>query len=175
MASDLSPKHENNIFDLWGCFVTLILFFILSIVPLKFGIFNDARPMFLVAAIYYWALFRPAFLGILGIFIIGFLYDLILGLSLGLTSILLIGVYMITERQRVVLLRQPFTILWGGFSLLTACASLFKWTLSSLISFDFLHPGFFMLEFALTVVSFPVIVLILKAGNTSIHSYLESK
>lgn len=176
MPADLSPSSsESSLFSLWPPCLVLIFLFILSIAPLKLGVFSDARPMFLVIAVYYWSLFRPKFLGIFGVFILGILHDLILGLVLGTTSFILIGVHVIMLRQRALLIRQPFTILWAGFALLCFCVSIIKWAISSLIVLHILSPGFFALELLLTIACFPLVVLVLKIGNTDVFDYAKAK
>ena len=147
----------------------------LSLIPLDFGILRDVRPMFLLTGIYYWALFRPRFLSPFGVFMIGLIYDILAGLPFGLTSLVLIGVYMLVHRQRKLLFSQPFWILWMVYIILTTAAGAITWLLLSLLRFHIMPPMPQILEIFLSAATFPLIVLILKLANPPFKVHLDKK
>ena len=161
----------------WKTYLTsyffLTLFFILSIVPLSFGILNISRPLFLVICIYHWALFQPKILGHLALFLIGLIQDIILGAPLGITSLVYIALHHIILSQRKILLHQPFLILWAVFTLPALCISLFLWTAGSALTLSVLPILPVILEFLLTILCYPLIIWILKFTNPPLDMHLN--
>lgn len=95
---------------------TLILFF-LSFALINAQVEINARPYFMLMILYYWAIYRPSLMSAWFIFVIGFLYDLVLGFPAGLHSILFLAYYWIIKLQRVFFLGQGYSMTWIGFCL----------------------------------------------------------
>lgn len=81
-------------------------------------IFKGLHLTFFWIPLYCWTLHRPALIHPVTLFAAGFLYDAFLFLPLGLHSLIYICFYVILILQRQSLIRQPFLMLWGIFSLL---------------------------------------------------------
>lgn len=107
----------------------LIIFLLLlfNSLPLRIFDFGEIRPSFLLIAVYYWAVFRPHTLPPWGAFVSGLLVDLLGGYPLGLNAFVTVGVQMLVQGQRKVLLGQNFAVIWSAFMAIAMVAHLTVW------------------------------------------------
>ena len=141
-----------------------ILFFLMliSISPIDFGIFKDARPMWLFVAVFYWSLFHPQFLNIFSLFLIGIFYDAFAPTPFGLSAFIFIGMRFIIDMQRKVLLNQPFWTVWLVFASLAFGAGLIMYLIQMLASWHLMSPAPWIVDITLTIIIFPIIASLLK-------------
>ena len=157
---------SNSDFHYWGAHIAaiaaLLLFIILSIAPVNFGLFHHTRPMLLIMAVFYWSLFRPSFLGYLSLFIIGLIYDsFTLGLF-GQTALTLIGLRFIVLMQRRLLINQPFWMIWIVFSVLALASAGFYYILQMIFEMHLLSPMRYLSDAVFSAILFPLIAAFLK-------------
>lgn len=153
----------------------LALLMLLSLVPLNIGLLTDVRPMFLVIGVYYWSLFRPRFLSIFGLFVIGLFYDILSGLPFGLTALILIGINILIRSQRKILLHQPFWILWIVYISIAVGIGGLSWGAHSLIRFHMIPVMPYIMEVLLSIAAFPLLVPLLKLTNPPLRVHLRKK
>ena len=161
----MNPTASNGFESLSahiGAYVLLSIFLIISISPLNFGLFQDTRPMLLFAAVFYWSLFRPDFLGYLSLFLLGLVFDSFTLTVFGQTAITLIGLRFILMVQRRVLINQPFWMIWLVFGVLCLAAAAFRYVIQTVAGLDIISPRPYFSDAILTAVLFPVLASILK-------------
>jgi rod shape-determining protein MreD len=112
-----------------------LLVFGLVVLGMPFGMPGQAelRPVFAMACVYFWSLYRPASLPALLTTAAGLLLDL-LGLSpLGLWAALLLLLQWATIALRRRLVPTKFLFTWGVFTAFAALASFLAWAAQSLL------------------------------------------
>lgn len=93
-----------------------VIFTIMGGSNLTIGSYPLLPSLFLIP-IFYWLVFRPDWLPLWALFIIGLFYDSLLGECLGYTSLLLIASYSLIQYIRPLLSPHHFFSIWGTFGL----------------------------------------------------------
>ena len=120
---------------------------------------------FILPAIYYLGVFRPAFIPPWLLFLMGLLQDLLTGLPLGIRSLLFITVYSLAKYQRIYFAGQSFMILWAGYIVLTGILGCGTYLLLSLLLWHLLPVYDFMFEILLMITIFPLMLPFLGLLN----------
>ena len=123
-----------------GALVLVVLagLFLLNLVPLNLGHFDSLRPPFLLMAVFYWTIFRPALLVTPIVFILGLLMDIVSGWPPGVSALLLVCVQWVTLAQRKFFMGQSFMTVWWGYFLISIIVGLLQWAVFSLFALDWL-------------------------------------
>lgn len=108
-------------------FVLLLLG--LFVIGMPFGLPGQAelRPVYAMACVYFWSLYRPTSLPAPLVAITGLLLDLLGFSPFGLWAVLLLLLQAATLKARQKLAPAPFLYVWGGFVLLAVIGSLLAW------------------------------------------------
>ncbi len=112
-----------------------VLVFGLFVIGMPFGLPGQAalRPVYAMACVFFWSLYRPASLPAPFVAAIGLLLDL-LGLTpLGLWAVLLLLLQGVTLLLRRRLAAQSFFSVWAVFCLLAAATCVLSWAAQSLL------------------------------------------
>ncbi|EKE08922.1 MAG: hypothetical protein ACD_16C00235G0018 [uncultured bacterium] len=72
-------------------------------------------PTLLLIPVYYWLVYHPSWLPQEGLFVIGLVYDVLMGHALGVSSILLMGSTIVGRYSRSSLRPDKFLLIWLGF------------------------------------------------------------
>jgi rod shape-determining protein MreD len=141
--------------------LALFTLFILSAVPFKIPHFGEIRPLFMLMAVYYWTVVRPAPLPSLFIFITGLFLDLLAAYPLGMNALLLVIAQWVTGVQRKFLMGQSFLVVWAGFFLLAGAAGFVQWAFFSLFSTSLVSATPMLASVVLSAFLFPLMALAL--------------
>lgn len=142
-------------------FLIAVVLAMLIAVPLQLPHVGAIAPYLTLAAVYYWAVFRPDLFGYGAAFCLGLFTDFMTGAPLGLGALVLVAVQAVSVTQRRFFLGKPFHILWWGFALIAPVAMLLTWLLASIYSGTFLAIGPVLLQAVVTVALFPAVAWIL--------------
>ena len=142
--------------------ITILLFAILSVQPHNFLGNSVISPFLCLSAVYYWSLYRPGHLSVLGLIIIGIVTDLLVGVNIGFTPMLFLIVFSISSRWQKELLSKPFHIIWGGFALISAIAFFIAWAIISIFAFQYAEHEPFVIQYFMTLISFPILGWVLS-------------
>lgn len=134
-----------------------VMLALIGMVPLGLPAYSQISPNLTLIAIYYWGVHRPDLLRMPLIFFIGLLQDLLVGGPFGLTVIQLILVYWLVLTQRRLFLSSSFSLLWLGFALIMAAASLLQWAVFSLMIGHLLAPQPVFFQGLMTLALFPLV------------------
>ena len=102
--------------------LTLVLV-IINVVPLHIPGFSRVAPLLPLIAVYHWAAFRPRLLPAYAVFLIGLFQDILTGAPIGVNAFVFLAVYGAVLSQKRFFIGKSFFILWLGFSLIAAGAS----------------------------------------------------
>lgn len=130
---------------------------VLGFTPLDVPGWGVLAPQLALASVWYWAIHRPDLLRPSVAFALGLLHDLLAGTPFGLTALVHVLVYWGVERQRRLLSRGSFAILWAGFAVAAAGAALVGWAAVSALAFAPAPPASGVFQALATAAAFPLV------------------
>jgi rod shape-determining protein MreD len=135
------------------------MIFGLFVIGMPFGLPGQAElwPVYAMACVYFWSLYRPASLPAPVVALTGLLLDL-LGLSpLGLWAVLLLALQGAVLAARRRLVQQTFFRIWVVFSGLAIVVSALAWMLQSLLTLSLLPAQPLAIEVLFAVGLYPAL------------------
>lgn len=119
-------------------------------------------PMLAWIGVYYWSLFRPASLPYWFLFLLGIMQDLVCGLPLGLSSLLLLLLRLFITRGRHLITLQHFIAIWTGFAIAAFVSGVLTFVLFSAIEDDWEQVNLtrILLSSLFTFILYPVFHLL---------------
>lgn len=139
--------------------LVLFVLLVLSAFPFEFLHLGEIRPMFMLMAVYYWTLVRPALLPPVVVFLLGLGLDLLAAWPLGLNALTLVAVQWVVQRQRKFLLGQSFLVLWAIFFLMALGTGILQWILFSLFNLELVVAKPVLISIILSTLLFPLMAL----------------
>lgn len=143
--------------------IVIVLVLALSVTSFSIPVTGEVRPHFLLAAVFYWAVYRPTLMPPWYIFILGLIMDTLSNLPLGMNALILVVVHWVVRSQRVYLMGQSFFGLWMGFAVTAFLCASAQWSLFSLITRMLVPAGPSLAGAGVTILLFPLISLLLIA------------
>ena len=138
----------------FGLTVLLVLF---NILPMQIPGLSRVMPLFPLMSIYIWAVHRPGLLPAYAVFLIGFLQDTLIGTPIGLHIVTYLLVYGTVVWQRRFLAGKPFAVIWVGFSLVAAGATIANWIVLSLFYLEAIQIDSLVFQYLLSLGVFPIL------------------
>jgi len=138
----------------------LVLF---GAVPIRLPDFEAVAPVLSLAAVYFFAIYRPSLLPAPAVFGIGLFQDALLGLPFGLSALVLLGVYGVVVGQRAAFRGRPFLIAWAGFALVIPIAMAATWAIVSLLAGTLVPPTAVVFQALMTIAVYPLVNVLLAA------------
>lgn len=142
-------------------FVLLVLG--LFIIGMPFGLLGQAelRPVYAMACVYFWSLYRPSSMPAVLVTISGLLLDGLGYSSFGLWAVLLLLLQVITLSLRKKLASAPFLFVWLVFIMFSAGFALLSWLVTS--AFDEMWLSFMpvYIEVSWAVCLYPALAFML--------------
>lgn len=134
---------------------------LLGAVPTRLPDFGPVTPCLALAAVYFFAIYRPSLLPAPAVFGIGLFQDALLGLPFGLSSVVLLGVYGVTVGQRNAFRGRPFLIAWLGFAIVAPVATAATWLLVSILAGVVVPPVPAVFQALITLAVYPLVNVLL--------------
>jgi rod shape-determining protein MreD len=91
------------------------------------------------------------------VFLIGLFQDILTGAPIGVNAFVFLAVYGAVLSQKRFFIGKSFFILWLGFSLIAAGASVTSWVLLSAFHFTLVEPRTVFFQYLLTLGAFPAV------------------
>ncbi len=161
MAIDLSLKGLENGIRLMVPLLLLAVLFLFSVTALPWSVMGTVKPQLVLAAVYYWAIYRPTLVPPYLCFAIGLMIDIVSGLPLGLNAVVLTLVQWVVRDQRQFLMAQAYLTIWAIFILIGFLALFLEWAMFGLVQMMWTPVLPVMLSAAATVLLFPVVTFFL--------------
>jgi rod shape-determining protein MreD len=140
-----------------------VVLVLLGAVPTQLPGFESVTPVLSLAAIYFFAIYRPSILPAPAVFGIGLFQDALLGLPFGLSALVLLGVYGVIVVQRNSFRGRPFLIAWAGFAVVMPVAMAVTWAVVSLFSGTLVPPLAVVFQALITIAVYPIVNVVLAA------------
>jgi rod shape-determining protein MreD len=143
---------------------TLLL---MLIVQLPFGFAGQAAilPSVVLAAVWFWSLYRPGAMPSPVVFAIGLVLDLLAFQPLGVGVLTLLCVHGLAVTWRRRLAPRPFATVWLSFVPVAALASALTWLLTAALTVQLMPVGPALLQVMLGAALYPAIVGPLTLAN----------
>jgi len=138
-------------------FFTVVFLIILMVLPYKMPLVSDIMPYLTLIGVYYWSVFKPEFMPVSAVFVIGILQDILLGSPLGLTSFLLVVVQQFIFFQGRRFLERDFLFNWFVFVMIVIGFGTLTWIIVSLYFRVFLDYIGIIGQILLTIAFYPLI------------------
>lgn len=134
---------------------------VLNLIGFAIPYTGEIRPMFVLMAVYYWAIYRPTLVPPFVVFALGIVMDIISDYPLGMNAFVLLAVQWSVRRQRVFLMGQSYGMVWIGWAAVCALAACLHWLLFSLFSWQVISPQPAISSVILSIGLYPLVTLIL--------------
>lgn len=112
-------------------------------------------PLIPLVVVFFWSIYGPDYMPPLSVFVIGVLQDLLTGGPLGLWAVVYLVTQYIVLSQRPYFLGREQKVVWIGFALAAAGASVILWLVMSLMSGVILPVGALVAQMVATVLIYP--------------------
>ncbi|MFC4350167.1 rod shape-determining protein MreD [Fodinicurvata halophila] len=142
-------------------FVLTLLLLLLSLLPFSTPDYAPVVPSLAMPAVYYWVVFRPDLMPLWATFLIGLIQDLLTGVPLGTGIMMLLVLHLLVTGQRRIFTTATFAMLWVIFALFAALVYALGWVLAALLMPMTPSEGPVILQYALTVASYPCLAWLL--------------
>lgn len=139
-----------------------VIFVFLSLMPISIPGLPSVAPDLVLMAVFHWAVYRPGLLPGIAVLAIGLLQDILSGLPLGLSSVIYVIAYLVVASQRNFFQGKGFVTLWLGFMVVATVADAAAWGLASVLNGAMIDPLALTVQWALTVMVFPVVTWVLR-------------
>ncbi|MEK9724877.1 MAG: rod shape-determining protein MreD [Rhodospirillaceae bacterium] len=158
-----SVWHRMDVFSRQLTPVLLCLLLVLvSAVPYQVPGLARVMPVLALIAIYHWGVYRSELLPVYAVFLIGFFQDALSGAPMGVHTVVFVMAYSVVLAQHRFFFGKSFVVVWLGFVLVSAGASLLMWMLVSAFNGAAVDPYAVALQYALGVGCYPVIAYLLS-------------
>lgn len=127
-----------------------------------------------LAVVYFWSVYRPDLFTAGAAFATGLVYDALVGLPLGLSSLLLLLVRHLVVTQQRFFLARSFPVIWACFVLLAPAIAMLRWLIVSLWWWHpFALPPLLM-ELVLTIALYPLASWLLSQVHNRLPRWVHA-
>lgn len=158
MKSSLGQRLDNQARRLAPIAVTFVLV-LLSAMPLHVPGLARIMPMLALIGVYHWTAYRPDLMPAPAVFAIGLFQDIVGGGPLGLYAAVFLLVHGGIVAQARFFVGKGFVVLWFGFALMAAAASLIAWVATMLFNAALMGPRALVYQYLLMVGVYPILSL----------------
>ena len=159
---NISPNKEASVgINAVIPFLTILMLIFLMVLPYNLPLISDIMPFLTLIGVYYWSVFKPEFLPIWVVFILGVLQDILMGSPLGLMPLLLIVVQQFIFFQGRQFLERDFIFNWFVFVMLVIGFGIMSWGISSVYFRALLDYWDVLGQILMTIAFYPVITWLL--------------
>lgn len=135
---------------------TALVLVLLSVEVWPLPYLGGVSPSLTLAAVTYWAIYRPDLFRPSLAFALGLIHDILNLLPFGLSAFIFVGIYQLAFSQRRLFVRQYFFMLWAGFAVMALLASAANWVGLSLWNRAAMPLVPALIQLGLTIVLFPL-------------------
>lgn len=97
-----------------------VLASLLTVVPAHVPGLQPVVPILPIIMVFHWSLYRPDLMPAAAVFVVGMLYDALIGAPIGLHAVVFVAVHAVVDTQRRFFVNKPFGIIWLGFAVVSA-------------------------------------------------------
>lgn len=139
-----------------------------DVLPMHIPGYASVSPLLALAAVYFWAVYRPDLLPAYAVFFIGLLQDVLSGTVIGMNAAILLSVYGTVLLQRRFLVGKTFAAVWLGFILVAGGSEIASWLLVSILNLTIVRPQAVLVQYVLTLSLFPFLAWVFMRWTQAI-------
>ena len=124
--------------------------------------FLPVQPLLSFPAIYYWSLYRPDWMSLIGLTALGIVDDSLSGAYLGQNTILFLMIYGAVLKLMDYFITAAFLETWGIFFLIMGLCGCIQWTISAVLAHQPINLMVLCIQNAATALVFPFMYLLLN-------------
>lgn len=144
---------------------------LLSAATMSFVAIDNVHVIFFMTPLFYWVIHNPFLMPLWFVFLAGLFIDFSIDGFLGLHAFAFVVYYILLYRARRVILSQPILYQMAVYGVSVAFFEALRWAVLSLILWQ-IWPVFpSMIALTMNIVTFPVIVLVLKLLHRILSGY----
>jgi rod shape-determining protein MreD len=147
--------------------LTMLVLLLLS-APLGIPGQAQMQPVWALASVYFWTLFRPASLPAFGVFLLGLMLDLLAQGPVGIGVLILLLAHAVALRGRRWMVRQGFALVWLAFVVIAGAAAALEWLLVALLTWRALPPWPAVFEWGMAAGAYPALATLLTRAHRGI-------
>lgn len=140
-----------------------LLLLLLSLAPIGLSGFALFPIDVCLISIYYWAIFRPSAMPFWFVFLLGVVRDALMGMPLGIASLVFILFRLAVLSQQRYLVKETFWATWAGFALITVPTLLIQWLLASAFAKTLLPVQDVVMQWIFTFGLYPLLHIVFNA------------
>lgn len=142
-----------------GVLPVVVTAFLILFAYLPYGSAEISRlfPQFALISVFFWTVYQPNLMPAGAAFLLGFLNDVLSGMPLGLSALILVLLQYAALHQRRAFVGRPFLVGWFGFALLAALAMGLIWLGASLYYLTLFDLWPVAVQCAITVAVYPLV------------------
>ena len=142
-------------------FVTVLILLLFGLAPTKIPGFSYVVPIYSIIGVYYWSMYKPELFSYGSGFSLGLFEDLLIGLPLGSSSLVILFIQWVIFNQQKLFADDSFVSDWIVFCFISSVALIVKWILIFILS-EISFTSFVDLVFVylLTIFIYPLIALV---------------
>jgi len=137
---------------------TLLLF--IGILPWNGHTLGPVSANLVLIPVYYWTLYRPRLMSVWSVAALGLISDLLGATQLGVGMLTLLIAYRVAVSQRKIFAGAPFIVVWAGFLLMSAVATIVQWLLVSVLQKTIVDPRPALLFYMIGAVFYPLVAYV---------------
>jgi rod shape-determining protein MreD len=134
-----------------------IVALLLALAPLNLFRGQMPAPDFVLASVFFWAIYGPAFLPAWAVFALGLSQDFATGAPVGFWALIYLAAYGFALSQRVFFFGRTVRGVWAGFVIVALLTAIATWLLGSTYFMRWLPFGPILLQAVVSIVVFPLI------------------
>ena len=165
-------SFSNQRFDNWARgaipIVLTLVAVIVQLVPVRLPDYSVIAPDFVLMAVYYWTVHRPDLMRPWSVFLVGIIDDILSGMPLGVSALILLFAHWAIVSQHRVFRGQSFLLLWCGFALVASGAKILMLLLALAAGYGFGDPSRLLMQYALTVALYPVVAMLMGRAQRAL-------
>ena len=154
MNRQIFQNFQKMILNCTPCIIILLLILI-SITPFYVPEHINVIPLFALASIFHWAVYKPELLPPYAVFFIGLLQDMLQGMPAGVNTIVFLLVYGLVTSQNRFFFKKSFLVIWSGCGIILAASIILIWLLMCALNTTFIDPLAVCFEYAVTLGFYP--------------------
>ena len=161
MAFDDSGENFKAYLQKMLPFVSSVVFLFCSYLPFDLLPIKTIHPELIFVCIYFWMIHRPDLFGLLSVFFLGLIDDLISNVPMGTNVFAVLILFAFLSNLLRFFNGKSFVITWYGFMFVAFVAFFSKWFILSVYYSQFLPLGMVCFSFLYSVAIYPFLSLVL--------------
>ena len=153
-----------------GAVPTLLALFLVlvGVVPLHLPHFLSLGASLALISVYYWSVHQPTLMPLPAVFLVGVISDCFGGAPVGVGTLVLLLVHRLVTSQRRLLSGAAFLVVWWGYMMVAAGATLVAWLAACGLATGLVDPAPALFSYLLGLCLYPAVAFVFSLLQRSV-------